>query len=135
MATTIGRELEEEFLSAIRTGHEIALDALRPLAGTAHYVIPAMPIVRVLLAGLLPAAREAVASGYGFAEHLVANQRQFAGELIMATSPLLPGRTGPRRVTAEAAYARGSATPAGGAAPRQCQEPAVPGAAVSGRSR
>jgi hypothetical protein len=52
----------------------------------------------VPVAGLLPAAHEAVAGGYGLAGHLLANQRQFAGEVITATSPLLPARTGPRRV-------------------------------------
>jgi hypothetical protein len=97
MATTISRELEEEFLSTIRKGQEIALDALRPLVETVHHVIPAMPVVRVPFADLLLAAHEAAAGGYGFAEHLRANQRQFADELITATSPLLPGRTGPGR--------------------------------------
>lgn len=78
MVTTIGRELEEELLSAVRTGQGIALDALRPLVETVHYVIPAMPVVRVPVAGLLPAAHEAVAGGYGLGKHLLANQRQFA---------------------------------------------------------
>jgi hypothetical protein len=78
MATTIGRELEEELLSAARTGQGIALDALRPLVETVRCVIPAMPVVRVPLAGLLPTAHEAVAGRYGLAEALPANQRQFA---------------------------------------------------------
>ena len=78
MATTIGRELEEELLSAARTSQGIALDALWPLVETVRCVIPAMPVVRVPLAGLLPTAHEAVAGGYGLAEALPANQRQFA---------------------------------------------------------
>jgi hypothetical protein len=45
MATAISQELEEEFLSTIRKGQEIALEALRPLVETVHYVIPAMPVV------------------------------------------------------------------------------------------
>lgn len=78
MATTIRQELEEELLSAARTGQGIPLDALRPLVETVHYVIPAMPVVRAPLAGLLPTAYEALAGGYGLAEALPANQRQFA---------------------------------------------------------
>ena len=105
MATTIGQELEEGFLSTTRKGQEISLDALKPLAEAVHYVIPTMPAVRVPFAGLLPTAHEVVAGGYDFAEHLLANQRQFAGEVITATSPLLPGTAGPRPVAAKAARA------------------------------
>ena len=57
MATTIGQELEEEFLSTIRKGQETALEAARPLVQAVHYVIPAMPAVRVPLAGLPGSAR------------------------------------------------------------------------------
>src|ERR1039457_5492009 len=76
MAATIRQELEEEFLSTIRKGQETALEAAKPLAEAVHYVIPTMPAVRVPLAGLLPTAREAVAGGYEFAGHLLANHRQ-----------------------------------------------------------
>src|ERR1039457_5711053 len=69
MAATIRQELEEEFLSTIRKGQETALEAARPLAEAVHYVIPAMPAVRVPLAGLLPTAREAVADGVVIAEN------------------------------------------------------------------
>lgn len=136
MAATIRQELEEEFLSTIRKGQETALEALKPLAEAVHYVIPAMPAVRVPLAGLLPTAREAVAGGYEFAGHLLANQRQFAGKVITATSPLRPGRAGPRApqpprppLRQRERHARGQGCDA--AAP----EPAVPGAAVFRGSR
>jgi hypothetical protein len=130
MATTIRHELEEEFLSTIRKGQETALEAAKPLAEAVHYVIPTMPAVRVPLAGLLPTAREAVAGGYEFAGHLLANQRQFAGEVITATSPLRPGRAGGRSRQGRRLGSE-SATPAGSAAP----EPAVPGAAAFRGSR
>ena len=100
MATTIRQKLEEEFLSTIRMGQETALELL---AEALHYVIPTMPVVRVPLAGLLPTAHDAVAGGYEFAEHLLANQREFADEVITATSPLRPGKAGPRAVAAKAA--------------------------------
>ncbi len=103
MATTIRQELEDEFLSTIRKGQEIALDALKPLVEAVHYVVPTMPIVRMPLVGWLPTAHEVVADGYTFAEHLLANQRQFADKVITATSPMLPGRVGPKPVAAKAA--------------------------------
>ena len=103
MATTIRQELDEEFLSTIRKGQEMALEALNHLVEAVHYVIPTMPIVRVPLASRLPTAHEVVAGGYEFAEHLLANQRKFADEVITATSPMLPGRAAPRRITAKAA--------------------------------
>jgi len=90
MAATITQELEEQFLSTIRKSQEIALDALKPLVEAVRYAIPTMPTVRVPLAGPLPTAHEAVADGYEFAEHLLANQRRFADEVITAASPLLP---------------------------------------------
>lgn len=103
MATTMRQELEDEFLSTIRKGQEIALDALKPLVEAVHYVIPTMPVVHVPFADRLPTAHEVVVGGYEFAEHLLANQRKFADEAIKATSPLLPGRAAPRRAVAKAA--------------------------------
>jgi hypothetical protein len=96
MATTVREELQEEFLSTLRKGQEIALDALKTLVETVQFVTPKMPIVRVPLADRLPTPHEVVADGYDFGEHLLANQRQFADEVIAVTSPLLPGRAGKR---------------------------------------
>ena len=39
----------------------------------------------------LPKPEEVVASGYDFAEHLLALQRKFAEDLLEATVPLMPG--------------------------------------------
>ena len=103
MATTIRQDLEEEFLSTIRKGQEIALDAVKPLVEAVHYVIPTMPVVRIPLAERIPTAHEIVTDGYEFAEHLLANQRKFADEMIKATSPLQLGRAAPRRAVAKAA--------------------------------
>jgi hypothetical protein len=101
MATTIRQELEDEFLSTIRKGEDIALDALRPLVEAVQFFIPTMPTVHVPFADRLPTAHEVVTDGYGFAEHLLANQRQFADEVITATSPLLPGRAAPKAIAAK----------------------------------
>jgi hypothetical protein len=102
MVTTIRQELGEEFLSTIRKGEELALDVLKPVVEAMHYVIPTMPVVRMPLAGVLPTAHEAVGEAYDFTEHLLADQRRFADEVITAISPLLPGRAGPRGLGAKA---------------------------------
>jgi hypothetical protein len=93
MATTV-REEQEKFLSTLHKGQEIALDALKTLVETIQFVTPRMPAVHVPLAGRLPTPHEVVAGGYDFGEHLLANQRQFADEVITVTSPLLPGGAG-----------------------------------------
>ena len=94
MGTTVREELQEEFLSTLRKSQEIALDALKALVEAVEFVTPPMPAVRVPLADRLPTLHEVVAGGYDFAEHLLANQRQFADEVITVTSPLLPSWAG-----------------------------------------
>jgi hypothetical protein len=49
-------------------------------------------------AGVLPKPEDVVTTAYDFAEKLLAGQRRFAGDLLHATAPLLPGSasdTGP----------------------------------------
>jgi hypothetical protein len=101
MVTTIRQELEEEFLSTIRKGQDIALDALKPLVEAVQFVIPTMPTVQVPFADRLPTVHEVVTHGYGFAEHLLTNQRHFADEMIKATSPLLPARARSKAIAAK----------------------------------
>jgi len=98
MATTIRQELEEEFLSTIRKGEDIALEAFKPLVDAVQFVIPTMPTVRVPFAGQLPTPHDVLNDGYRFAEHLLASQRQFTDEMFKAASPILPGRTAPKAV-------------------------------------
>ena len=92
MGTTVREELQEEFLSTLRKGQEIALDALKTVVDTIQFVAPGGPAIHVPLADRLPTPHEVVAGSNDFAEHLLANQRQFADDVIKVTSPLLPGR-------------------------------------------
>ncbi len=94
MAITVREELQEEFLSTLRKGQEIALDALKTLVETIQFITPGMPAIHVPLADRLPTPHEVVAGSNDFAEHLLANQRQFADDVVRAASPLLPGRAG-----------------------------------------
>ena len=57
----------------------------------------------------LPTAREVVADGYTFAEHLLTSQRKFADELIGETSPMVPHRAAPKAIAATKAAAPGKA--------------------------
>jgi len=94
MGTTVREELQGEFFSTLRKGQEVALDALATWVKTVQLVTPAMPVYHVPLADRLPTAREVVAGSNDFAEHLLANQRQFADEVIAVVLPLLAGRAG-----------------------------------------
>ena len=86
MAITAREERQEEFLSTLRKGQDIALDALKTLVETIQFVTPAMPVIHV------PTPHEVVAGASDFAEQLLANQREFADEVITVTSQLLPGK-------------------------------------------
>jgi hypothetical protein len=92
MDTTVREELQEEFLSTLRKGQDIALDALKTLVETIEFITPAMPAIRVPLTHRLPKPHQVVADANDFAEQLLANQRQFADEVVTAVSPLLPGK-------------------------------------------
>ena len=94
MTATVREELQDEFLSALRKGQGIALDAVKTLVEAIDFVIPAMPEYRVRVARRLPTPHEMGAYGNEFAEKLLANQRQFADEMIDAAAPILPGRSG-----------------------------------------
>lgn len=101
MGTTVREELQGDFLSTLRKGQDIALDALKTLVETVQFVTPTMPVIRVRLADRMPTPHEIVAGANDFAEQLLANQRQFADEVITVVSPLLPGEAGKSAVTGE----------------------------------
>ncbi|MBO0813875.1 MAG: hypothetical protein J2P30_01780 [Actinobacteria bacterium] len=86
MGITTREERQEEFLSTLRKSQDIALDAIKTLVETIQFVTPAVPAIHV------PTPREVVAGASDFAEHLLANQREFADEVITVTSQLLPGK-------------------------------------------
>ena len=92
MTITAREELQDEFLSTLRKGQDIALDAIKALVETVQFAAPVVPVVHVPLADRLPTAHQVVADGYEFAGRLLANQRQFADEVIDTAAPLLPGK-------------------------------------------
>jgi hypothetical protein len=109
MPSTPTRDLPEEFLAATRKSQEAMIRAIRTWVETVKTVtpkvpsvygpladrLPKLPSVTVPFADRLPKPEDVVASGYDFAEHLLAIQRKFAEDVLAATEPLIPA-TGKR---------------------------------------
>ena len=89
--TSTQTELQDQFLSIVTKGQEIALDAIKTMVDTIQSVTPKIPSVDIPFADQLPKPQEVVASGYEFAEKLLTSQRKFANEIVKTTSQLLPG--------------------------------------------
>ena len=104
MPSTPTRDLPEEFLAATRKSQEVAIRAIKTWVETVRTVtpklpsaygpladrLPKLPSVTAPFADRLPKPEDVVASGYDFAEHLLAIQRKFAEDLLAATEPLIP---------------------------------------------
>jgi hypothetical protein len=91
MASTTTQELQDQFLSIVSKSQEIALDAIKTMVETIQNITPKIPSVDVPFADRLPKPQDVVASGYDFAEQLLTSQRKFAGDVLKATAPLMPG--------------------------------------------
>jgi hypothetical protein len=87
------QDLQDEFLSVIRTSQETVVEAVKTWVDTVKAVTPKAPSIQLPLAGKLPTPEGVVTSAYDFAEKLLSSQRQFAEELVKATAPLLPGNS------------------------------------------
>jgi hypothetical protein len=90
--TSTPKELQDQFLSMVRKGQEIALDAIKTMVDTVQTITPKVPAVDLPFAERLPKPHDVVASGYDFAERLLTSQRKFADEVVKATAPLMPGK-------------------------------------------
>jgi len=90
--TSTQKELQDQFLSMVLKGQEIALDAIKTMVDTVQTITPKIPAVDVPFADRLPKPHDVVAGGYDFAEKLLTSQRKFADEVVKATAPLMPGK-------------------------------------------
>jgi hypothetical protein len=86
----IGREMQKEFLGAVRKGQDFVIEAIQTWAGTVRAITPKLPAVQVPFARRLPLPEEVVGNTYDFAEKLLANQRKFAEDVIKAIAPVMP---------------------------------------------
>jgi hypothetical protein len=91
MADYSTKELQDEFLKTIRNSQETVVEAVKTWADTVQSVTPKTSPVQMPLTDKLPKPEEVVASAYDLAEKLLASQRQFAEDLVKATTPLMPG--------------------------------------------
>ena len=91
-STSTQKELQDQILSMVRKGQEIALDAIKTMVDTVQTITPKIPAVDLPFAEKLPKPHDVVAGGYDFAEKLLTSQRKFADEVVKATAPLMPGK-------------------------------------------
>jgi hypothetical protein len=90
MASNPAQQMQDEFLSATRKSQEIVLQAIKTWVDSAQALTPKVPSVQLPFADQLPKPEDVVSSTYDFAEQVLANQRNFAEEILKATAPLLP---------------------------------------------
>jgi len=90
-STSTQQELQDQFLSMVRKGQEIALDVIKSMVDTIQTITPNIPSFDVPFADRLPKPQDVVAGGYDFAEKLLRSQRKFADEVVKAAAPLMPG--------------------------------------------
>jgi hypothetical protein len=92
MASNPAQQMQDEFLSATRKSQEIVLQAIKTWVESAQALTPKMPVpsVKLPFADQLPKPEDVVSGTYDFAEQVLANQRQFAEEILKTTAPLLP---------------------------------------------
>jgi len=91
MASTVTQDLQDAFLSTVRQGQDIALDAIKTWVETVQSITPTLPSVPMPLIDRLPKPHQVVESGYEFVEKLLTSQRNFTVEALKAAAPLLPG--------------------------------------------
>ena len=107
MASNITQDVQEQFLSTIRKGQEMTIDALKTWVETVQSVtqslpsLPSIPSISLPGAARLPNPHEVVARGYDFAEQFLTSQRKFTDEVLEVASPLLPGEDSKKSSTAK----------------------------------
>ena len=77
--------LQEQVLDALKSGEDAVLSAVRTAVETAEPVTSLIP--SPVYAERLPLVTEVVESAFGFAEKMLANQKQFVVQLLGAVAP------------------------------------------------
>ena len=62
MASTVTREMQDQFLSTVRKSQEIALDAIKTMVDTIQNITPKVPSVSMPFADRLPKPEDVVAA-------------------------------------------------------------------------
>ena len=107
---TVTKEFQDEFLNMVSKSQTAVIDAIQTWASAFQAITPDLPGLSLPYAEKLPRPEEFIATGYDFAEQLLASQRKFAEDVLQATAWALPtGDDAPAKATA--ASARKKTTP------------------------
>ena len=87
---TATKELQNEVLNVVTKSQTAVIDAIQTWASAVQANTPELPGFSVPFAEKLPRPEEFIASGYDFAEQLLASQRKFAEDVLQATAWALP---------------------------------------------
>jgi hypothetical protein len=94
-ARTMGRDLQEDILSAVRKSQAAVIEAIQTWTGKVQSITPDLPEMSLPFTDKLPKPHELIASAYDFAEQMLASQRKFAEDALKATAPLTAARREP----------------------------------------
>jgi hypothetical protein len=107
---TATKEFQNEFLNVVSKSQTAVVDAIQTWASAVQAITPDLPGLSLPYADKLPRPEEFIATGYDFAEQLLASQRKFAEDVVQATAWALPmGEDAPAKPAA--ASARKATTP------------------------
>ena len=84
------KAIQDQFIEAIKTAQSFTVDAVRSVTDTVAPLVadlPKLPFTDTL-ADALPKPEEALDASFAFINEWVSVQRDFADQLIKATSPL-----------------------------------------------
>jgi len=84
---------QEQTLSAIKQSQQVVVEAVRTWAKSIEKAVPEAPAVPY--AEQLPTPLEVLETSFGFAEQLLRTQKEFAENLLAATSPIVKSKSQP----------------------------------------
>jgi hypothetical protein len=80
--------IQDEVLNSMRMSQAAIVAAIGSWASMVQSVRPELPELKLPFAARLPKPEELVANAYDFGERLLANQREFAQDVLHAAAPL-----------------------------------------------
>ena len=100
---TATKELQNEVLNVVSKSQTAVIDAIQTWSSAIQAMTPELPGLSLPFAEKLPQPEEFIASGYDFAEQLLASQRKFTEDVLQATAWALPtGEDSPAKAAAPA---------------------------------
>ena len=100
---TVTKDFQDEFLNVVSKSQTAVIDAIQTWASAVQAITPDLPGMSLPFAEKLPRPEEFIATGYDFAEQLLASQRKFTEDVLQATAWALPtGEDAPAKPAAAA---------------------------------